>query len=47
VMRRIVEPEVMRQVCLYRPAHRIASSATEGFAEYLMERLMKFRRSKG
>ncbi len=41
VMRRIVEPEVMRQVCLYRPAHRIASPATESFAEYLVERLMK------
>lgn len=41
VMRRIMEPEVMRQVCLYRPAHRIASPATESFAEYLVERLMK------
>jgi DNA-binding transcriptional LysR family regulator len=45
VMRRIVEPEVMRQVCLYRPAHRVASPATESFAEYLMERLMKVRQA--
>ena len=44
VMRRIVEPEVMRQVCLYRPAHRIASPAIESFAEYLMERLKKLRK---
>lgn len=41
VMRRIVEPEVMRQVCLYRPAHRVASPATESFAEYLVKRLTK------
>lgn len=41
VMRRIVEPEVTRQVCLYRPAHRIASPATESFAEYLVRRLQK------
>jgi DNA-binding transcriptional LysR family regulator len=39
VMRRILKPEVMRQVCLYRPTHRIASPATEGFAEYLTGRL--------
>jgi len=41
VMRRIVDPEAMRQVCLYRPAHRVASPAIEGFAEYLVERLQK------
>ncbi|MGB4118441.1 MAG: LysR family transcriptional regulator [Polaromonas sp.] len=46
VMRRIVEPEVMRQVCLYRPAHRIASPATESFAEYLTERLTKGFKAK-
>lgn len=28
VMRRIVDPEVVRQVCLYRSAHRVASPAT-------------------
>ena len=41
VMRRIVDPEVVRQVCLYRSAHRMASPATEGFAEYLKGRLQK------
>ena len=35
VMRRVVNPEVMRQVCLYRPAHRVASPAVEGFAEHV------------
>ena len=41
VMRRIVDPEAMRQVCLYRSAHRVASPATEGFAEYLVQQLQK------
>jgi DNA-binding transcriptional LysR family regulator len=41
VMRRIIEPEVMRQVCLYQPVHRIPSPATEGFAEYLVKSLQK------
>jgi DNA-binding transcriptional LysR family regulator len=35
VMRRIVEPEVMRQVCLYRPARRATSPAAQGFEEHL------------
>ena len=39
--RRIVDPEVVRQVCLYRSAHRVASPATEGFAEYVVGRLGK------
>jgi DNA-binding transcriptional LysR family regulator len=39
VMRRIVEPEVTRQVCLYRPTQRIASPAAEGFAEHLLNSL--------
>nr|WP_315244846.1 LysR substrate-binding domain-containing protein [uncultured Albidiferax sp.] len=46
VMRRIVDPEVVRQVCLYRSAHRVASPATEGFAEYVMERLGTSRRGR-
>lgn len=41
VMRRIVDPEVVRQVCLYLSAHRVASPAIDGFAEYLKERLKK------
>lgn len=35
VMRRVVAPEVMREVCLYRPARRVTSPAAEGFAEAL------------
>ena len=33
VMRRVVEPEVMRHVCLYKPTQRTTSPAAEGFAE--------------
>jgi len=36
VMRRVVEPEVMRHVCLYRPARRVISPAAEGFANHLV-----------
>ena len=35
VMRRVRGPEVMRQVCLYRPVHRTIPPAAEGFAEFL------------
>lgn len=35
VMRRVQAPEVMRQVCLYRPAQRTIPPAAEGFAEFL------------
>ena len=34
-MRRVVEPETVRKVCLYRPGARTLSPAGEGFAEYL------------
>ena len=44
VMRRIVEPEVMRQVCLYRPAMRVTSPAAEGFAEHLEEWMRGWQR---
>jgi DNA-binding transcriptional LysR family regulator len=37
VMRRVVEPETMRTVCLYRPQHRTLSPAAEGFAEHLAD----------
>lgn len=39
VMRRVVEPEVMRQVCLYRPTRRVTSPAAEGFAEAIHQLL--------
>ena len=35
VMRRIVSPVEMRQICLYRPAQRVSSPAAEGFAGHL------------
>jgi hypothetical protein len=34
IMRRVVEPESMRKVCLYAPATRALSPAAEGFAEF-------------
>lgn len=34
-MRRVLEPETMREVCLYRPQARHLSPAAEGCAEYL------------
>jgi DNA-binding transcriptional LysR family regulator len=36
-MRRVVEPETVRKVCLYRPALRAASPATDGFADHLRD----------
>lgn len=35
VMRRIMEPEVMREVCIYRSATRAPPPAAQGFAEFL------------
>jgi DNA-binding transcriptional LysR family regulator len=35
VMRRVVSPETIRQVCLYRPANRALSPAAEGVAAHL------------
>ena len=37
VMRRIVDPEVMRQVCLYHSSNRAVSPAAEGFHQHLIE----------
>ncbi|MBP0633103.1 MULTISPECIES: LysR family transcriptional regulator [unclassified Cupriavidus] len=34
-MRRVVEPETVRKVCLYRPLGRALSPAAEGFAEHV------------
>ena len=36
VMRPIVQPEVMRQVCLYHSSIRTLSPAAEGFREHLI-----------
>lgn len=35
VMRRVLDPETVRKVCLYRPLARAPSPAVEGFAEHL------------
>ena len=35
VMKRVVEPESVRQVCLYTPATRSLSPAAEGFVDFL------------
>jgi DNA-binding transcriptional LysR family regulator len=35
VMRRVTEPETIRQVCIYRPAARSLPPAAEAFAEFL------------
>jgi DNA-binding transcriptional LysR family regulator len=34
-MRRVLDPETVRKVCLYRPVSRALSPAAEGFAEHL------------
>jgi DNA-binding transcriptional LysR family regulator len=36
VMRRVVEPETIRHISIYRPTARAFSPAAEGFAEYLL-----------
>jgi DNA-binding transcriptional LysR family regulator len=47
VMRRIVDPEVMRQVCLYRPARRATSPAAEGFEEHVAAWMTQWHRAHG
>lgn len=42
VMKRVVEPETVRKVCLYRPQARTLSPAAEGFAEYLADWLRRW-----
>lgn len=37
VMRRVVEPETVRKVCLYLPVSRGVSPAAEGFAHHLVQ----------
>ncbi|MDZ5457338.1 LysR family transcriptional regulator [Azohydromonas lata] len=46
VMRRIVEPEIQRAVCLYRPARRTASPAAQTFAEFLAQWLGQWSASQ-
>jgi DNA-binding transcriptional LysR family regulator len=37
VMRRVIDPEAVRKVCLYRPTTRAGSPAADGFAEHLVQ----------
>lgn len=43
VMKRITGPEVLRRMCLYRPARRVTSPAAEGFAEMLSAWMKRWR----
>lgn len=45
-MRRVVEPETVRKVCLYRPGVRTLSPAGEGFAEFLAEWMRAWHRAR-
>lgn len=42
LMRRVVEPESVRKVCLYAPASRALSPAAQGFAEFLGDRIRRW-----
>lgn len=35
--RRVVDPETVRHVCLYRPAQRMSSPAADGFCEFVLD----------
>ncbi|WP_284619600.1 LysR family transcriptional regulator [Aquabacterium humicola] len=45
-MRRVVEPETIRSVCLYRPLDRTLSPAAEGFAAHAREWLARWGRAQ-
>jgi len=46
VMRRVTGPEVMRQVCLYRPAARVTSPAAQGFSEHLADWMRQWNKAR-
>ena len=46
VMRRIVAPESVREVCLYRPARRVTSPAARDFGEHLRRWLPAWHRAQ-
>lgn len=46
VRRRVLDPETVRQVCLYRAAARVLSPAAEGFAEHLADWLPGWNRRR-
>lgn len=39
VMRRVTQPETIRQICVYRPTNRSIPPAAEAFSEFLVGRL--------
>ncbi|MEO9230029.1 MAG: LysR family transcriptional regulator [Devosia sp.] len=43
VMRRVVDPETVRHVCIYRSTLRAVSPAAEGFAEFLLDWLKNWK----
>ena len=45
VMRRVTQPEAIRQVCVYRPTGRSMPPAAEAFAEFLVEWLRRRQES--
>ena len=47
VMRRVVEPETVRKVCLYRPQTRTLSPAAEGFADHLANWMARWPNGAG
>ncbi|NIF76319.1 LysR family transcriptional regulator [Paraburkholderia sp. Cy-641] len=44
VMRRIVDPETIREVCVYRPTERALSPSADGFADFVMPWLRRWDR---
>lgn len=46
VMRRVIDPEVIRKVCLYKPKTRQLTPAAEGFAMHLAEWLSRWGKQK-
>ncbi len=43
-MRRVIEPETIREVCIYRPVTRALSPSADGFAQFLAEHLKVWNR---
>ena len=43
VMRRVTQPEAIRQVCVYRPTARSMPPAAEAFAEFLVDWLRNWQ----
>jgi DNA-binding transcriptional LysR family regulator len=46
-MRRVVDPETIRQVCVYRPVRRASSPAADGFLAYLLDWLRNWQHATG